>query len=160
MKIEKLFLTKENLLKIEKIDDAFYKNDITGINWYLERYNPNHFAYCLIDNDDVVGYIVYVPIKKELYDAIINGVLLNDVDINPTMFLDKSDYYYIVSCVLKEEYKHKNYGKLLMEKVLSDLEGNYACCLTVSEAGYRLASRYMNLKNKLNSDIAVFENVL
>ena len=44
MKIEEVNLTKDNLIKIEEIDNTFYKNDITGIDWYLQRYNENHKA--------------------------------------------------------------------------------------------------------------------
>lgn len=157
MKIEKVYLTKENLLKIEKLDDSFYNTDITGIEWYLQRYNSEHYAYCLIDKNEIVGYIVYVPIKKELYDAIVSGVLINDLHINPDMYLNESEYNYIVSCVIKEEYRYKNYGKLLMEKVIADLNNCYACCLTISKDGYKLASKYLKLKKKLNQDVAVFE---
>lgn len=154
MKIEKFFLTKENLLKIKEIDDEFYKNSI-DIEWYLERYNSNHYSYCLIDNDKVVGYIVSVPVKKELYDAITNGVILNDFDINPKMFLNKSEYNYIISCVIKENYRGKGYGRLLMEKLLENLNG-YICCLTISQAGYKLANKHMILKENLNDKVAVF----
>lgn len=158
MTIEKIYLTKENLLRIKKIDDSFYKNAITGIEWYLGRYNEKHYAYCLIDKNEIVGYIVSVPIKKELYDAIINGVLINDLYINPAMYLTESEYNYIVSCVIKEEYRYKNYGKLLMKTILNDLNTSYVCCLTISKDGYNLANKYLKLKNKLNDDVAVFEN--
>lgn len=157
VKIEKIYLTKENLLKIEKIDDSFYMNAITGIDWYLERYNEKHYVYCLIDENEIVGYILSVPIKKELYDAIINGVLVNDLHINPDMYLNESEYNYIVSCVIKKEYRYKNYGKLLMETVLSDLNNCYVCCLTISKDGYKLANKYLKLKMKLNDDVSVFE---
>ncbi|MBE6147225.1 MAG: GNAT family N-acetyltransferase [Firmicutes bacterium] len=157
MEVKKIFLTKENLLEIQKIDDNFYTNAITGIDWYLERYNKNHYAYCLFDDDKIVGYIVSVPIKKELYDTIVNGVLLNDLHINPQMFLNESNYNYIVSCVIKEEYRYKNYGKLLMETLLNDLKDSYACCLTISKAGYKLANNYLKLKMKLNDEVSVFE---
>ena len=157
MKIEKVCLTKENLLKIEKIDDSFYENAITGIDWYLERYNSQHYAYCLIDKNEIVGYIVSVPIKKELYDAITHGVLINDLHINPDMYVTESKYNYIVSCVIKKEYRYKNYGKILMEKVLDNLNNCYACCLTISKDGYKLANKYLKLKMKLNDDVSVFE---
>lgn len=158
MKIEKVFLTKTNLIEIEKIDDQFYVDAITGIEWYLERYNENHYAYCLFDDDNIVGYIVSVPIKKELYDAITNGVLLNDLHINPKMFVNESEYNYIVSCVIKKEYRNKKYGELLINKIIDDLKNSYACCLTISKGGYVLASKYMKLKMNLNDKVSVFVN--
>ena len=107
------------------------------------------------DNSDLIGYIVSVPIKKELYEAITNGVILNDLHINPTMFQKESDYHYIVSCVILEEYRYQNYGPKLMETLLSSLNGR-ACCLTISKDGYRLASKYLNLKETLNDSVSVF----
>lgn len=157
IKTETVNLNKENLLKIKKIDDSFYKKAIAGIKWYLERYNEKHYAFCLINGEEIVGYIVSVPIKKELYDAIINGVLINDLHINPDMYVTESEYNYIVSCIIKEEYRYKNYGKLLMEKVLSNLNNCYACCLTITKDGYKLANKFLKLKEKLNDDVSVFE---
>lgn len=159
MKIEKVYLTKENLLKLEKIDDSFYTDAITGIDWYLMRYNEKHYAYCLIDNEDIVGYIFSAPVKKELYEAITNGVLLNDLHINPNMFVDKSNYNYIVSCVIDENYRYKNYGKLLMETLLKDLKDCNVCCLTISKEGYKLSDKYLNFKSKLNDEVSVFEGI-
>ena len=114
MKVEKISLTKDNLLKIKSIDETFYKSNL-DIDWYLERYTNKHNGYILYDNDKAVGYNVSVPIKKELYDALINGVLLNDININPNMFIEDSYYNYIVSIVILEEYRHQGMGNLLLE---------------------------------------------
>lgn len=156
MKIEKVNLTKENLLKIKKIDDLFYTKDKLEFEWYLQRYKESHYAYFLIDdNSDVVGYMVSVPIKRELYDTIVNGVLINDLNINPRMYVTESEYNYIVSCVINEEYRYKNYGKRLLENLLKDLNG-YICCLTISKDGYNLISKYMDLKLNINEIVSVF----
>lgn len=64
MHIEEVCLTKEYLLKIKNIDDTFYRNVILDIQWYLERYNEYHKGIILLDNNEVVGYLVAVPIKK------------------------------------------------------------------------------------------------
>ena len=77
----------------------------------------------------------------------------DSIDVN----LNESEYNSIVSCVIKKEYRNKNYGKLLMETVLSDLNSGYACCLTISKDGYKLANKYMKLKMKLNDEVSVFE---
>ena len=92
MHIEEVKLTKENLIKIKEIDNTFYTKESINLDWYLERYNKNHSAILLLDGDKVVGYIISVPIKKELYDTIINGVIINDLQINPQMFINKSEY--------------------------------------------------------------------
>jgi len=48
IKIEKVNLTEENLLKIKKIDDSFYKEDLLTFEWYIERYNKNHNGFLLM----------------------------------------------------------------------------------------------------------------
>ena len=154
VKVEKVKLTKENLLKI---DDEFYTNEIFGINWYTERYKEFHNGYLLInEKEETVGYIIVVPIKKELYDAITNGVLVNDIHINPNMFIEKSEYYYLSSFVLQKEYRHQNYGLLLIKKLAEDVKGNI-CCLAISEDGKNKASQYMDLKEKINDKVSAYE---
>lgn len=156
IKIEKVFLTEENLLKIEKIDRKFYINAIPNIQSYFNIYKCYHSAYLLVNNEDmVVGYIVLVPIKKELYDAIINGVILNDIDINPKMFIEKSDYNYLVSCLIEEKYRNKGYGKKLMDIAIKDIKGNIFC-LAITKEGFALASKYHELKEKLNENVSIF----
>lgn len=155
MKIEEVNLTKENLIKIENIDNTFYKNDITGIDWYLQRYNKDHKAILLFDNDKCVGYCVFVPIKKELYEALVNGVLINDVNINPKMYINKSKYNYVVSSVILKEYRGKGYATLMIEKLLENKTGKFVA-LTISNDGYKLASKFMDFKLKISNEINVF----
>lgn len=158
MEIKKVNLTKGNLLKIKDIDDLFYKNAIPGIDWYLERYNNNHTAFFLLDeSENICGYMVAVPVKKELYNTIINGVITNDLYINPQMYVKESKYYYIVSSVILEEYRGKGYGSKLMEKLLQEINDKTYCALTISTDGYNLAKKYMNIKLKINENIFIFE---
>ena len=63
-----------------------------------------------------MGYLISVPIKQALYEALINGVFINDLYINPQMFIEKSHYNYIVSCVILKEYRNKGYGTLMMNQ--------------------------------------------
>lgn len=139
-----------------QIDDIFYKSDITGLDWYLERYNNNHSAICLFNNDgNIVGYLASIPIKKELYDAISNGVIINDLFINPTMFVNDSKYHYIASCVILEEYRNKKYGTMMIEKLFDNININYVA-LTVSINGRKLVSKYMEKILSLNDDVCVY----
>ena len=156
MRVEKVSLTKDNLLKIKSIDETFYKSNL-DINWYLERYTNKHNGYLLYDNNKVVGYIVSVPIKKELYDALVNGVLLNDININPDMFIEDSYYNYIVSIVILEEYRYQGMGNLLLEALLNNVKNGLYCALTISKEGSILANKYMNLKLKINDEVSVYE---
>lgn len=156
MEIEKICLTKENLKKIKKIDDIFYHEDVTTIDWYLERYTPKHTGYILKDGKKIVGYLVAVPIKKEAYTAITKGVLVNDIYLNPDMYVEKSKYYYIVSFVLLEEYRHKGYGTRLVLSVIRKAEKGHYCALTISKEGAALSKKFMKLKKQVNDNVAVF----
>lgn len=156
MKFVEVNLTKENLIKIQDIDASFHKNAITGIHWYLERYNENHKGILLLDeNNNTVGYIVSVPIKKELYDAITNGVIINDLHINPKMFVNKSEYNYIVSCVLLEKYRKQGYASIMLSKLLEKAKGKY-CALTITKGGYNLAKKYLDFKMNVYDEVNVF----
>ncbi len=155
MEIIEKELTKENLLKIQAIDKKFYKAEPLKIKWYLERYNEKHKGIFLLDKEKIVGYLVSVPIKKELYEAITNGVLINDVYINPHMFIEKSKYNYIVSCVILKKYQHKGYGSLMLKKLFETAKGSF-CALTISNEGYYLAKKFLNLKININDTVYVF----
>lgn len=158
MHIEEINLTKDNLIKMKQIDDTFYKKDNITLEWSLERYNDIHKGLLLFNQDKVVGYMAAVPIKKELYDTIVNGVITNDLQINPNMFVDESDYYYIVSCVILKEYRGKGYGTKMLKLILENKEKNY-CTLTISEDGYNLVKSHMDLKTKVYKNIYAFEKV-
>ena len=149
MRIEKVNLTKENLELIKNIDKTFYNEDILTLEWYLERYTKEQFGYLLFDNNNCVGYLVAVPIRKELYDAIINAVMTNDLYFNPEMFVNSSDYYYISSSVILSDYRKKGYGTKLFNYLLSDLKDKYLCAITVSENGINLVKNKMNLIKKM-----------
>ena len=155
MEIIEKALTKDNLLKIWEIDKDFYKDDTLQIDWYLDRYTKNHKGIFLLDDNNVVGYLVSVPIKKELFDAITNVVLINDVYINPNMFMEKSNYNYIISCVILKKYRNKGYGSLMIKKLFQNSKG-YFCALTISKEGYYLAKKFLNLKMPINDKVNVF----
>ena len=84
--VKEVSLTRETLEEIRKIDLEFYPN-IGLIDWYLSRYKPWHSAFVALDDGKMIGYFVAVPVRKELYDAILNGVMVDDLGINPDMYL-------------------------------------------------------------------------
>lgn len=158
LQIVKKHLNHKVLRQIEKIDDTFYTEDITGDKWYYDRYKPYHFAYFLLDDNKIVGYTSAVPIKKELYDALLNKVMTCDVEINPDMFVEDSDYIYWSSALLKDEYRGHGYGSKLTDMMMKDCEGKHICCLTVSPEGKRLAEKYLPNEEQINEDVFVLYN--
>ena len=80
--IKEVSMTKEVLNEIRAIDLEFYPN-IGPLAWYLARYKPWHHIFVATDEDRIVGYFAALPVRKELYDAVLNGVLVDDLGINP-----------------------------------------------------------------------------
>lgn len=153
--LENVKLTTEYLKIIKNIDDEFYKNELLTLDWYKERYNENHDGLLLVDDKNYVGYLVSVPIKKELYKAIIGGTLTNDLYVNPKMFLKSSKYYYIASIVILENYRNYGYASMMLRKLFQNNKGKF-CALTITKDGFNLASKFMKYKIKINDDVNIF----
>ena len=153
--VEEVSLTKEILEEIRKIDLEFYPN-IGPIDWYLSRYKPWHSAFAAMDDGKMIGYFVAVPVRKELYDAILNGVLADDLGVSPDMFLKESEYYYAVSVVIQEAYRGRNISRQLLDAYFSRHPDKKTCLLAVSRNGYRLAGHYFSLVKDISGNIGVF----
>ena len=155
IEIKEVSMTKEVLEKIREIDLNVYPN-IGPIDWYLARYKPWHTALAAMAGGEIVGYIASLPARKELYDAIINGVLIDDLGINPDMFLKESEYRYIGSVVLKPEYRGRNIGRRLLDAFIETHGDKRVCMIAVSKAGHRLAEHYFTLAKELPGGVSVF----
>ena len=153
--VREVSLTREVLEEIRRIDLEFYPN-IGSIDWYLSRYKPWHSAFAAMDAETLVGYFVAVPVRKELYDAILNGVLVDDMGINPDMYLKESEYYYAVSIVIQEAYRGRNISKQLFDMYFSKYPDKKTCALAVSRDGYRLAGHYFSLVKNISENVAAF----
>lgn len=153
--VKEVSLTRETLEEIRKIDLEFYPN-IGPIDWYLSRYKPWHSAFVAMDDEKIIGYFVAMPVRKELYDTILNGVLVDDLGINPDMYLKESEYYYAVSIVIQEAYRGRNISKQLFDMYFSKYPDKKTCALAVSRDGYRLAGHYFSLVKNISENVAVF----
>ena len=155
LSFKEVSLTRETLEEIREIDREFYPN-IGSIDWYLSRYKPWHFAFAAMDDGRMIGYFVAVPVRKELYDAILDGVLVDDLGVNPNMFLKESEYYYAVSIVIRKAYRGRNISRQILDIYFSKHPDKKTCLLAVSRHGYRLAGHYFSLVKDLSEDVGVF----
>ena len=153
--VREVSLTRETLEEIRKIDLEFYPN-IGLIDWYLSRYKPWHSAFVALDDGKMIGYFVAVPVRKELYDAVLNGVMVDDLGINPDMYLQESEYYYAVSIVIQEAYRGRNISRQLLDAYFSKYPDKKTCLLAVSKGGHHLAEHYFSLVKDLSENVAVF----
>ena len=148
-------LTRDVLEEIRKIDLQVYGN-ISGIDWYLSRYRPWHSAFVAMDGGRIIGYVTAVPVRKDLYDAILNGVLVDDLGINPDMFVRDSEYMYASSIVIEKAYRKQNTGRLLAELMTARFRGKKLCLMTVTREGRKLAGYCFRHWKKLTDDVDVF----
>ena len=153
--VKEVSLTREILEEIRKIDLEFYPN-IGPVDWYLSRYKPWHSAFAAMDGEQMIGYFVVVPVRKELYDAVLNGVLVDDLGVNPDMYLKESEYYYAVSVVVRKAYRGRNIGRQLFDAYFSKYPDRKTCLLAVSRSGYHLAEHYFSLVKDLSENVGVF----
>ena len=153
--VKEVSMTRETLEEIRKIDLEFYPN-IGSIDWYLSRYKPWHSAFVAMDDEQIIGYFVAMPVRKELYDTILYGVLVDDLGINPDMYLKESEYYYAVSIVIQEAYRGRNISKQLFDMYFSKYPDKKTCALAVSRDGYRLAGHYFSLVKNISENVAAF----
>lgn len=155
MKIKKKYMTDKIINQISQLDNKYYKNNYS-ISWYKERYNKKNFVFALYDNKKMIGYICIVGIKKNLYDDIKNGKYNDDYNVDPSLFDYKSNFMYLSSINILEEYRNKKYGSLLMRYAF-DKNNNNIIAITISKEGYYLASKYMNYIRNINENVSIFE---
>ena len=153
--VREVSLARETLEEIRKIDLEFYPN-IGPIGWYLSRYKTWHSAFAAMDDGKMIGYFVAVPVRKELYDAILNGVLVDDLGVSPDMYLKESEYWYAVSVVIRKEYRGRNIGRQLFDAYFRKYPDKKTCLLAVSGGGRRLAEHYFSLVKDVSENVAVF----
>ena len=115
-KIKKEKMTDNIIKQIMYIDKQFYKENYT-LDWYKERYNENNIAFCLYDNNKMIGYIVSAGIKKQLYDDFKSGKYDNDYYIDPKLFDYTSKYMYISSANILKEYCGNGFGTKLLDEL-------------------------------------------
>lgn len=71
------------------------------------------------------------------------------------MFVNKSQYNYIVSCVLLEKYRNQGYASIMLSKLLEKEKGKY-CTLTITKGGYNLAKKNLDFKMNVYDEVNVF----
>ena len=155
IEIKEVSLTKEVLEEIREIDLQIYPN-MGPIDWYLARYKPWHSAFVAMDEGRIVGYIASLPARKELYDAVLNGVLIDDLGINPDMFLKESEYGYIGSVALKAEYRGRGVSRQLFDAFVGRYADKKLCMIAVTPAGRHLSERYFSLAKELPGGVGAF----
>ena len=150
-------LNEEDLQEIMKLDKTFYTDVNYDLQWYIDRYLYN-MGFLLYKKKNLIGYIMAVPIKDNLYTAIKDGLFMGDLEINPQLYnsYESKNPIYIASALLKKSYRKKGYAQLIMNKIMEEYPNNKMCCIAISKDGHKLASKYLTLHKNLPYDKSVF----
>ena len=156
MKIQvlKKRFTKDVLEKIIEIDKTFYHDfDFSETDWYFKRYNSKNIVYVLIINDEVVGYFNLLNISKKLFDDICALKYSQDYSFPESDVNVNTNYVYMPSLVVKEEYRKYSICLILKLKEVVKKSKNFVV-IAVSNEGKILASKCLNkIGNKKKATI-------
>lgn len=155
-KIIKEHMTDDILMQIMDIDKKFYKENYT-LEWYKQRYNENNIAFCVYDNNIMIGYIVIAGIKEILYNDIKNGKYANDYNFDTSFFDYNSDYMYFASINILKEYRGKQLGYKLAKAAFNYYKKEKIVAITISKEGYHLANKFMKLIKTIDENVSIFE---
>ena len=114
-------LDKDFINTILEIDASVYPLNLQGtFDEVYGRFKANRDTYVLLYCDDkLIGYFCFFPIKKILYDEIVNHDKLYDSDI-PGKMLEQYEAFktyklYVISTAILPEYQKKGLSKYLIK---------------------------------------------
>ncbi|MDR0502423.1 MAG: GNAT family N-acetyltransferase [Treponema sp.] len=113
-------LDPEFINTILDIDASVYPENYQGtFDEIYDRFKANNDIFVLLYEDDkIIGYLCMFPIKKILYDMIINDNRVFDSDI-PGAYLEQYAPFntymlYLISTVIRPEYQKQGLSKYLI----------------------------------------------
>lgn len=109
---------------IYKLDCLAYPEEMTDKEWYFRRYDGRERVYVYSEGNKPLAYAVVAKIKKELADAIANGVLDGDVIVSNNMFRGDGTYIYLASYVVAEEARHSGIFRALLNITIESHKGS------------------------------------
>ncbi|MCQ2792718.1 MAG: GNAT family N-acetyltransferase, partial [Bacilli bacterium] len=138
-----------------KLDSQVYPRKLQGtFDSVNGRFQRNKQSYILAyDDNQLIGYICFLNIAKNLCEQLHKNPLSNDDLINPNdiikFSLKEPNTVYIISIVVKKEYRHQGIGGSLVKELRKFLMGLFSkgykfdCVYgtAVTKAGYKLAKK-------------------
>lgn len=130
--MEYKILTGENinedfLEKIMEVDRECYAGEYVGELANMQvRYRKNKQSFvCVMDGERVAGYINFFPVVNGLWNDIVDtGMHIRDDDITADEVADfckgEDHNLYILSVVIREQYRGKKQGQKPVVKILTD----------------------------------------
>lgn len=120
-------LSEDFLEKIMEVDRECYAGEYVGELANMQaRYRKNKRSFvCVMDGENLVGYINFFPIVDELWkDIVETGMHIRDDDIAAEEVGEfckgESHNLYILSVAIREQYRGKKQGEKPVVKILTD----------------------------------------
>ena len=120
-------INEDFLEKIMEVDRECYAKEYVGELANMQvRYRKNKQSFvCVMDGDLVAGYINFFPVVDSLWEDIVDtGMHIRDDDITAdevVEFCKGEDHnLYILSVVIREQYRGKKQGQKPVVKILTD----------------------------------------
>lgn len=138
-----------------KLDSEVYPRKLQGtFDSVNGRYQRNKQSYILAyNNNQLIGYICFLNLSKNLCKQLLNNPLSNDDLIDPNdiikFTLKESNTLYIISIVVNKKYRGKGVGRSLVKElekfIISLIKKGYTFDnvygVAVTKAGYKLAKK-------------------
>ena len=143
-----IVLTKvsEVIDSIYELDCKAYPDEITSKQWYLDRYDGRESVFVYLIDNRIVGYLAVMDVDKRFVDALMNGVLDGDFVVSNNMFKGDGNHYYIGSCVVEEQHRHKGVFHELLNAALEMFENKNLYALTNSRTTIPLINHGFRLE--------------
>lgn len=156
--IEKVGMNDKVLNKIIEIDKNFYLDfDYNDTSWYFNRYNSSRKITVLKVDNEIVGYYLFIPITKKLYEEICNLKYEGDYNFPESELYVKSNIEYIPSVLVKEEYK--KYAPHLLMSLKNELKTKQTVvAIAISKEGHRMCNKVMRKVGDVTNTISVYSN--
>lgn len=126
--INSSFFDKETLLDVLKIDSLVYPKEYQGTYKSVsKRFSAckKMFIYAYNEDDELIGYICFFPIKDSLLNKIVNSNNIFDDNIKKEEITNyqkgMTHNIFVISIAITKKYQKKGIGKILVEKMIAFL---------------------------------------
>lgn len=123
----KNFVSLDDVKKMCELDQAVY-DEFNQVpfeickTWYEK--NP-HIYTAIFNNDELIGYINFMPISDELYNKFITGTFMEqNISADDIMIMESGKEYYTLfsSVVISEKYKNTNAFFMLLSSFYKNMK--------------------------------------
>lgn len=120
--------------------DKIYYGDVCPKTWYNRYVNKSNIAL-LKDDEQIVGYLIIANISEVLFNEIKSLKHKGDINFNASHFVKESEYVYLSSILILDNYRNKGYYKQLMNFV--PFKNKKVITICVSQAGEHVINKYL-----------------